>query len=123
MTLIKTLIITFTVLLASNCSSSKKTMVTDPTSENKTVANSSKDASMMEEGYLKGTIVASTTEGDCPYVIEVEGKEAYFLDPTNIESTYQKDGMKIWFTYRGLRMMNRCQKANPIELVDIEKRE
>jgi len=46
-------------------------------------------------------------------------------DPINLDesfSAFKQDGMKVWFTFAGLRMMNRCEKANPINLIDIQTR-
>lgn len=78
---------------------------------------------MMEAGFIKGTIVTSEIKGDCPITIKVGGKEgAYFLDPINLEENYKKDGEKVWFKFNGLRMMNRCNKANPISVIEIQKR-
>jgi len=122
MTFIKTLLIAVVVTFAANCSSTKKGMNSDASTDTKAMENVTEDAKKMEAGFLKGTIVASTKEGDCPFVIKVEDKEMYFLDPINMDESYQKDGMKIWFTFGGLRMMNRCQKANPINIIEIEAR-
>ena len=44
------------------------------------------------------------------------------LDPINLEESMKKDGLKVWVTYQGLRMMNRCEKANPVSIVEIEMR-
>ena len=78
---------------------------------------------MIEAGFIKGTIVTSKVEGDCPITIQVEGKEdAYFLDPINLEENYKKDGEKVWFKFEGLRRKNRCNKANPISIIEIQKR-
>ena len=76
---------------------------------------------MVEAGFMMGTIVASTAENDCPYVIssEVDGT-AVMYDPTNLEESYKKDGMKIWYKYQPLRMMNRCDKANPVSITEIK---
>ena len=89
---------------------------------NKTTAESAatdtmETKKMMEEGYIAGTIVASTAENDCAYVIksEVDGNSIMF-DPINLEKDYMKDGMKVWYKYGMLRMMNRCEKANPVNI-------
>ena len=77
---------------------------------------------MLEAGFIKGTIITSKIEGDCPSTIKIQGKEAlYFLDPINLEENYKNDGEKIWFKFAGLRMMNRCDKANPISITEIVK--
>ena len=81
---------------------------------------------MMAAGFQAGTIVASDAEGDCPFTIRLEDKTGTLLyDPINLDksfSSFKQDGMKVWFTFAGLRMMNRCEKANPINLIDIQSR-
>ncbi|MEZ4874407.1 MAG: hypothetical protein R2793_02875 [Flavobacteriaceae bacterium] len=113
--------IIFFIALAifTSCSSTKKT--TSSMADSTTTVTDSKK--MMENGFLAGTIVSSQAEGDCPFVIEVQGADgAYFLDPVNLEESYKKGGEKIWFTFTGLRMMNRCEKATPVNINEIQKR-
>ncbi len=106
------------VMLIMSCSSYKNNSKT-----NKETAAMNESKTMLAEGYLAGTIVTSEKEGDCPYKIEVNGADGkYFLDPTNLEADFQKDGQKIWFKFTGLRMMNRCENASPISLNEIQKR-
>jgi len=101
-----------------SCNSTNKSIV--DTSENEIRIEAEK---MIEAGFVKGTIVASEVEGDCPITIQVKGNEgAYFLDPINLEENYKKDGENIWFKFEGLRRMNRCNKANPISIIEIQKR-
>ncbi len=120
MKLFKLSIILTTVVLFASCSSKKNT------------ANAAKETSemsmeakkMTENGFKMGTIIASKKEGDCPYMIEVQGEtESYFLDPMNIDESFKKNGEKIWFTYSPLRRMNRCVKANPVNIIEMKKRE
>jgi hypothetical protein len=103
-----------------SCSSKKTT--TDAMADTK---KSEMITKMEENGFKMGTIVASKAKGDCPYVIQMEGedKQSYFLDPINLDESFKINGEKIWFTYAGLRMMNRCEKANPVSIIDMEKRE
>lgn len=77
---------------------------------------------MMENGFTMGTIVASTAEDDCPYVIksQIDDTEVLF-DPINLEEGFMKDNMKVWYKYNPLRMANRCQKANPVSLTEIKE--
>lgn len=77
---------------------------------------------MLAEGYLMGTIMAHSSEGNCPYIIEVVADPPYYFDPINLDENFKKEGEKIWFTFAGLRMMNRCEKANPVSILDIKKR-
>lgn len=78
---------------------------------------------MLAEGFIMGTIVASKEPGDCPYTIRVENDASYLLDPINLDEAYKKEGQKIWVKYAGLKMMNRCEKANPVNITDISRRQ
>lgn len=120
MNLIKTSIFVLT-LVAVSCCSSKKT--TTEVEGRATETAEMKSQEMMKNGFKSGTIVASTAEGDCPFTIQMEGEETYFLDPINLEEAYKNNGEKIWFKFSPLRMMNRCDKANPVSITEIQKRE
>jgi hypothetical protein len=79
---------------------------------------------MIAEGYAAGVIELSNKEGDCPVTIRLEGgEETMYYDPLEIDDSYKVTGMKVWFKFSGLRMMNRCPKANPIRIENIKKRE
>lgn len=71
-----------------------------------------------DANYTSGTIAYSEVEDDCMYTIRVvnEDESSLFLDPINLEDAYKKDGLKIKFQYRPLKMKNRCNKANPISI-------
>lgn len=74
------------------------------------------------DNSLSGVIVHSTLERDCAYTIKVfENQKVYFFDPINLETKYMKDGLKIQFQHRPLRIKNRCDKANPISLTFVKK--
>ena len=116
---IKISILLFSVLLFS-CNTTNKSVTTNTETEKETQMDAKK---MIDAGFLKGVIVTSEKEGDCPITIEVLSSDySYFLDPINITEEYMKEGEKIWFKFNGLRMMNRCEKANPISLIEIQKR-
>ena len=118
MTLLKTSFLIFSVFIISCCSSTKTTNTTE--NSNNVELETKK---MMEEGFKKGIIVASDKEGDCPYTIQLMDENfPYYLDPINITEEFKKDGEKIWFKFNGLKMMNRCEKANPVSLTEIMKR-
>tara|TARA_R100000935_G_C2747150_1_gene128260 strand:- start:77 stop:487 length:411 start_codon:yes stop_codon:yes gene_type:complete len=70
----------------------------------------------------KGTIIHSDVEGDCEYVILLDGKRSVMLDPINLQGNFKQHGTKIWFTFRSMKMPNRCEKANPISITDIRTR-
>ena len=119
MTLFKSTLLLFSIFIMSCCSSTKTS--TNNENSNTTEMETKK---MIEEGYKMGVIVASRKEGDCPITIQILGKETYFLDPINIAEKYDViDGDKVWVKFNGLRMMNRCEKANPVSLTEILKRE
>jgi len=102
-----------------SCCSSTKT--TNDTNNSETANMETKK--MLEEGYKMGVIVTSRKEGDCPITIQILDEENYLLDPINIAEMYKViDGDKVWVKYNGLRMMNRCDKANPVSITEIKKR-
>ena len=79
---------------------------------------------MVKKGFKMGTIIESKVEGDCPFVIRTEGIDKTLLyDPVNLDERYKKNGEKIWFTFVRLRRMNRCEKASPVNITAIQKRE
>ncbi len=111
---------TLLFLFALGCgSSTTNSSEGDVKNENMTMQTENK---MTAAGFTKGTIVASTIEGDCPFTIKVETIDSYLLDPVNLDASYQKDGEKIWVKYVGMRMANRCEKANPVTISEIQKR-
>lgn len=118
MTLLKSSFLILSVIIMSCCSTTKTTNTSD--NANNTDMESKK---MLEEGFKKGVIVTSRKEGECPIMIQIIDEETYYLDPINIAEKYKvTDGEKIWFKFNGLRMMNRCDKANPISITEIQKR-
>ncbi len=85
----------------------------------KTDANVEQEKEMITQGFTKGTIVYSQEVGDCPYTIKLE--DGRFFESTDLKEEYMKDGMTVWFTYGGLRRMNKCNKANPIAIYEMKK--
>lgn len=119
MTLLKSSLAIFTIVLFIACSATKTKENTDDIST--TTAAKAEYDKMIIEGYTAGTIIYSDLPDDCAYTIQLEGKDIMY-DPINLDASYQKHNEKIWFTFSPLRRMNRCIKANPISLVDIKKR-
>ncbi len=107
-------IVTLLLVLAVSCNSKK------PTTENTVGADTNTEAKMLEAGFKKGVVVASNEEGDCPYTLRVSGQDN-LLDPINLEENYKSSGVQVWFKYNPLRMPNRCEKANPVEITEIQK--
>jgi hypothetical protein len=79
------------------------------------------DLKMSEDGFKKATVIYSNSEGDCPYTISVEGETTLF-DPINLDENFKTSQAKIWVKYHPLRMPNRCEKANPVEITEISER-
>ncbi len=102
-----------------SCNSTTKTATNN--SINDTQMESKK---MIDAGFIMGTVVSSEKEGDCSFTIQIEGVDGIsFYDPINITDDFKKDGETIWFKFTGLRMMNRCDKANPIRIEEIQLRD
>lgn len=104
-----------------SCNSTAKT--TEENSANDTSQAKMEAIKMKEAGFMSGTIVYSDAEGDCPYTIDVDSDDyQYMFDPIDLEEKYKKDGMKVWFKFGGLRMANRCVKANPVTILEIQEK-
>ncbi len=90
---------------------------------NKAVSETMKksEEKMIEEGFKKATVVYSSLPNDCEYTLAIEGEKTLF-DPINLEVKFKKSQEKVWVKYTPLRMPNRCEKANPVELTDIYPR-
>lgn len=121
MTLLKSLAFLFTFSIISCCSTTKTVKETEKDATTNTVSMDTQK--MMDLGYKKATTVASSLTGDCPFTLQIEGDNSYLLDPINLEEGYKADGIKLWVKYTPLKMMNRCDKANPVNIVEIQKRE
>jgi uncharacterized ParB-like nuclease family protein len=110
------LILLFSILLFS-CSSTNNSITASSEDKVQTVTEK-----MITDGFTPGQISISTEEGDCPITIKVEGENgAYYLDPIDLKEDFQIEGEQVWFKYGGLRRMNRCEKANPISIIEIVK--
>ena len=106
------------LFMGTSCCTSSKSSQSNKAED----SSAMNETSMMEAGFTLGTIVASQEENDCPYVIksEVAGNTVMY-DPINLGDEYKKDGIKVWYKYDGLRRMNRCDKASPISISEIQK--
>lgn len=114
------LLFVLTALISLSCNSSSKATNGDGPDEEQIEMMAKK---MKEAGFMSGTVVYSDVEGDCAYTIDVDSEDfKYLLDPINLDEKYQKDGAKIWMKFGGLRMPNRCEKANPVSIIEIQER-
>ncbi len=122
MTLFKNLVLILAIGFISSCASKKS--ADDGVGEKAKMENTVNSKKLMlEQGYSEGVIIASVVEGDCPFVIKINDENyPYFLDPLNLTEDFKNDSQKIWFKFTASRMANRCEKANPVSIVDIKKR-
>ena len=118
MNYLKTIFALSTLVLLSSCN---QKATTDALAETKKTEMYTK---MTSNGFKMGTIVTSEEEGDCAITIKLEDTDyQYLLDPINLEEGYETNGEKVWVKFAGLRMANRCLKANPVSIIEIQKRE
>jgi|SRR5690554_1043381 len=119
---LKSILLFFSTLLLS-CGSTENQSHPDSTGAIPSTEETLDVQDLKHAGYLFGTIVHSELENDCPYTIQISGNigGVNYLDPVNLEETYKKDGQKVWVKFNGLRRMNRCEKAVPVEITDIKK--
>ncbi len=115
--ILKPIYIALFIFTVSSCNSTKEKPIQNPKSTVKKI----KTAELIPEGFTAGVIQESTKKGDCLFTITVtsEGGEPFYFDPINLDEAYKKNGLAVFFKYRSLRMMNRCQRANPVEIQEI----
>lgn len=79
---------------------------------------------MMDAGYLPGRIVYSDLADDCEYTIQLKDgeKDFYYVDPLNLDENFSKDDKTVWVIYDKLERESRCEKAFPVEIIDIISR-
>ena len=79
----------------------------------------------MADGYLPGRIIFSDLAEDCEYTIQLKDGERdfYYVDPINLEENFRNNAQTVWVKFNGLRRMNRCEKATPVEITEILKRD
>ena len=79
---------------------------------------------LINDGYLIGTVIY-LEKSKCGYII-IDEKTKTKYDPINIDedkfNEFKTNKNTIYYKYRLLRMMNRCNNVNPIQLVDVKKR-
>ncbi len=82
-------------------------------------------AEKMAAGYIPGRIIYSDLEGDCEYTIQLNDgvRGFYYVDPINLSNKFHTHGQTVWVKYGGLGRMNRCEKAAPVSIIEIENRD
>lgn len=79
---------------------------------------------MMAAGYLPGRIIYSDLVDDCEYTIQLKDgeKDFYYVDPINLNEEFMNDERTVWVKFDGLKRESRCEKAIPVEVVEIKDR-
>ncbi len=117
------LLLSFTVLSCITSQNQSQTMETNSAAEIE--AKKALAAQMIADGYLPGRILYSDLADDCEYTIQLkEGeKDFYYVDPINLSENFRRDNQTVWVKFNGLRRMNRCEKAAPVEITEIKNRD
>jgi hypothetical protein len=118
-TVLKFFMLAFVIVNFSACNTTKAN-TTNPKGDIKGQTQSTTTAPTSQE--YKGIIIHSTAEDDCEYVIALEDDRSVMFDPVNLLGNFKKNGTRVWFTFRSLKMPNRCKKANPISITEIRER-
>ena len=106
---------------AGSCKTSEKAADdTEQMAADKTAKGTADRATTLDDRFVEGVVLHSKVEGDCEYMIQTTDGVLY--DPTNLADMYKKNGTAVIFKFAGLRMPNRCVKANPIRIEDIRKK-
>lgn len=117
MTICIRLLTLLVLMFFTSCDSSRKVI-------NDEDASKEKDETYVSKGFSMGTI-KYIANSKCNWII-IEEKTKVKLDPINIGDTNFKtfliNDSDIYFKYRPLRRMNRCNDALPVEVVDIQNR-
>jgi len=77
--------------------------------QNSAISNSEQDASIENEA--------------CQWLLKIDNDPSRLLDPVNLTEDFQKDGLKVWVLFAGMRRMNRCPEASPVWVRDIVLRQ
>lgn len=122
MNLILKIAAVFFISMGSSCDSAKSSVAEG---DSEAIRTKEMETKLKNEGYLAAT-VKYQADSKCTYVLIDETTDVKY-DPINLDEakfmSFKKDLEKVYFKYRALRMMNRCEDAQPVELEDIKKRE
>lgn len=80
---------------------------------------------MMAAGYFPGRIIYSDEADDCQYTIQLKDGERdfYYVDPINLDAKFNTDGQTVWLKFTKMEIENRCEKAIPVEIIEIQNRD
>ncbi len=79
----------------------------------------------MSEGFLPGRIIYSDLADDCEYTIQLKDsyRDFYYVDPIHLDENFFTDGQTVWVKYEKLITEKRCEKADPVKIIEIENRD
>lgn len=123
--LLKTVFLFSSALLFSCGTPKSETTSVETNTASEIEAKKALAAQMMADGYLPGRIIYSDLAGDCPYTIQLKKgeKDFFYVDPVNLDENFKKNNTTVWVKYNGLRRMNRCEKAVPVQIAEIRNRD
>ncbi len=108
----------FTVFLSISACCSKKNKTIEVSKDEVITENE-----MIEAGYKKATIVYfAQKEAPCDYLIQVDDNTNLFEPQKELENDFKENNKPIWIKYQFQRRMSRCESAQPIGIISIEKR-
>jgi len=115
----------FSVIVLSCISSQQQSTNLETNSAAEIEAKKALAAQMLADGYLPGRILYSELADDCEYTIQLKenSKDFYYVDPINLGENFRRDNQTVWVKFNGLRRMNRCEKAAPVEITEIMNRD
>lgn len=115
----------------SKCSKKKESQRTeDAYKRDSAAAARAADSAMIEamndnylkEGFVKATITDNTGLDGCRFLIQLESGQK--LEPVNLDSTFHKDGKKVWLKYQEEKdAMSICMAGEIVRIISIEERE
>ena len=77
---------------------------------------------MRMDGYMKGTVKEfSDLKGNCQFQVDVE--RVGMMEALEIPAEFKKSGVAVWLKYSLQRRPAQCGSSQPIDIVDIKKRE
>jgi hypothetical protein len=77
---------------------------------------------MTEKDYKAATVLDYSEEGDCGFLLQVEG-DTKLLKPLKLEKQFQKHNKTVWITFGySRRHQGNCLIGVPINLGDIQER-
>ncbi len=121
MNLVKTVFIITSILSISACCP-KKNKTSAPSDQVVTIEKKS-EKEMLEAGFQKASIVYYEQEKTpCNYLIELEDSKLLLEPQKELEPEFKVAKSLVWIQFQPQRRMSRCNTAQPVGIIAIEKR-